>query len=154
MKRFLILIIIFISLVSISGCKSKFTYDDMKKVTYETLLDLNGSYIVVAYQANCANCEKLKGIVYDYIRYTEKHPDAMPIYAINVNTAINKKMLLLKNEDYPSKMIGATNYKNIKVKATPSIMVIKNKELVKVISDYNTLTPVTDGKTYFKELMK
>ena len=78
----------------------------------------------------------------------------MPIYAINVNTAINKKMLLLKNEDYPSKMIGATNYKNIKVKATPSIMVIKNKELVKVISDYNTLTPVTDGKTYFKELMK
>jgi hypothetical protein len=33
-------------------------------------------------------------------------------------------------------------------------MVIKNKELVKVISDYNTLTPVSDGKTYFKELMK
>ena len=68
--------------------------------------------------------------------------------------AINKKMLLLQEEDYPSNMIGTTNYKNVKVKATPSIMVIQNKTLVKVISDYNTLTPVSDGKEYFKELMK
>ena len=154
MKRCLILFIVFISLISISGCKSKFTYDDMDKVTYETLLDLKGSYIVVAYQANCENCEKLKGTVYDYIKYVKKNPTAMPIYAININMALNKKMVLLRDEDYPTNMIGATNYKNIKVKATPSIMVIKNKELVKVISDYNTLTPVTDGKTYFKELMK
>ena len=154
MKRFLILIIIFISLISISGCKSKFTYDDMDKVTYETLLDLKGNYIVVAYQANCENCEKLKGTIYDYIKYVEKNPDAMPIYAININMALNKKMLLLKEEDYPTNMIGTTNYKNVKVKATPSIMVINNKTLIKVISDYNTLTPVTDGKAYFKELMK
>lgn len=154
MKRFLILVIVFISLVSISGCKNKFSYDDMNKVNYETLLDLKGSYIVVAYQANCANCDKLKGTVYDYIKYIDDNPDAMPIYAINVNTGVNKKMLLLRNEDYPKNMVGATSYKNIKVKATPSIMVIKNKTLVKVISDYNTLTPVTDGKAYFKELMK
>ena len=90
----------------------------------------------------------------DYIKYIDDNPDAMPIYAINVNTGVNKKMLLLRNEDYPKNMVGATSYKNIKVKATPSIMVIKNKTLVKVISDYNTLTPVTDGKAYFKELMK
>ena len=31
---------------------------------------------------------------------------------------------------------------------------LENKTLIKVISDYNTLTPVTDGKEYFKELMK
>lgn len=154
MKRLLILMIVFISLISISGCKNKFTYDDMDKVNYETILDMKGSYIVVAYQANCANCEKLKGTIYDYIKYIEDNPAAMPIYAINVNTGVNKKMLLLKDEDYPKNMVGATSYKNIKVKATPSIMVIKNKTLVKVISDYNTLTPVTDGKTYFKELMK
>lgn len=154
MKRFLILLIIFISLISISGCKSKFTYDDMNKVTYETLLDLKGSYIVVAYQANCENCEKLKGTIYDYIKYIEKNPTAMPIYAININMAINKKMLLLKEEDYPSNMVGTSSYKNVKVKTTPSIMVIQNKTLVKVISDYNTLKPVTDGKEYFKDLMK
>ena len=99
MKRFLILVIVFISLVSISGCKNKFSYDDMNKVNYETLLDLKGSYIVVAYQANCANCDKLKGTVYDYIKYIDDNPDAMPIYAINVNTGVNKKMLLLRNED-------------------------------------------------------
>ncbi len=154
MKRFIILLIIFIGFISISGCKNKFSYDDMTKVTYETLLDLKGSYIVVAYQANCDNCEKLKGVVYDYVKYAEKNPDAMPIYAINVNSALNKKMLLLSTESYPSNMLGTTNYKNVKVKATPSIMVIKNKTLEKVISDYNTLTPVTDGKTYLKELMK
>ena len=153
MKRFLILTIVFISLISITSCKNKFTYDDMDKVNYETILDMKGSYIVVAYQANCANCEKLKGTIYDYLKYVEDNPTAMPIYAINVNTGVNKKMLLLKNEDYPKNMVGATSYTNIKVKATPSIMVIKNKTLVKVISDYNTLTPVTDGKAYFKELM-
>ena len=102
----------------------------------------------------CANCEKLKGTIYDYIKYVEKNPTAMPIYAINVNTGVNKKMLLTKDEEYPKTMIGTSNYKNVKVKATPSIMVIKDKTLVKVISDYNTLTPVTDGKAYFKELMK
>lgn len=154
MKRLLILTIVFISLISITGCKSKFTYDDMNKVNYETILDMKGSYIVIAYQANCANCEKLKGTIYDYIKYVEKNPTAMPIYAINVNTGVNKKMLLLKDDSYPKNMVGTTNYKNIKVKATPSIMVIKDKTLVKVISDYNTLTPVTDGKAYFKELMK
>ena len=154
MKRCLILFIVFISLISISGCKSKFTYDDMDKVTYETLLDLKGSYIVVAYQANCENCEKLKGTVYDYIKYVKKNPTAMPIYAININMALNKKMVLLRDEYYPTNMIGATNYKKVKIKATPSIMVIQNKTLVKVISDYNTLTPVTDGKAYFKDLMK
>lgn len=154
MKRLLILTIVFISLISITGCKSKFTYDDMDKVNYETILDMKGSYIVIAYQANCANCEKLKGTIYDYIKYVEKNPTAMPIYAINVNTGVNKKMLLLRDDSYPKNMVGTTNYKNIKVKATPSIMVIKNKTLVKVISDYNTLTPVTDGKAYFKELMK
>ncbi len=154
MKRLLILTIVFISLISITGCKSKFTYDDMDKVNYETILDMKGSYIVIAYQANCANCEKLKGTIYDYIKYVEKNPTAMPIYAINVNTGVNKKMLLLRDDSYPKNMVGTTNYKNIKVKATPSIMVIKDKTLVKVISDYNTLTPVTDGKAYFKELMK
>lgn len=154
MKRYLILMILFISLISITSCKKNFKYEDMNKVNYETLLDMKGSYIVIAYQANCANCEKLKGTIYDYIKYVEKNPTAMPIYAINVNTGVNKKMLLTKDEEYPKTMIGTSNYKNVKVKATPSIMVIKDKTLVKVISDYNTLTPVTDGKAYFKELMK
>ena len=154
MKRYLILVIVFISLISISSCKKNFNYSDMDKVNYETILDMKGSYIVVAYQANCANCEKLKGTIYDYMKFVEDHPSSMPIYAINVNTGVNKKMLLTTDEDYPKNMVGTTNYKNIKVKATPSIMVINNKTLTKVISDYNTLTPVTDGKAYFKELMK
>lgn len=154
MRKYLILFIVFISLISITSCKKNFKYEDMNKVNYETILDMKGSYIVIAYQANCANCEKLKDTVYDYIKYIEKNPTSMPIYAINVNTGVNKKMLLTKDEDYPKNMVGTTNYKNIKVKATPSIMVIKDKTLTKVISDYNTLTPVTDGKAYFKELMK
>jgi thiol-disulfide isomerase/thioredoxin len=126
----------------------------MDKVTYETLLNLPGSYIVVAYQADCPNCEKLKDSVAKYIKYANKNDDAMKIYAINVNLAINKKMLLKQTESYPSGMLNSKDYKNIKVKATPSIMVINNKTLVKVISDYNTQTPVTDGNNYFKELMK
>jgi hypothetical protein len=126
----------------------------MDKVTYETLLNLPGSYIVVAYQADCPNCEKLKDSVAKYIKYANKNDDAMKIYAINVNLAINKKMLLKQTESYPSGMLNTKDYKNIKVKATPSIMVINNKTLVKVISDYNTQTPVTDGNNYFKELMK
>ena len=78
----------------------------------------------------------------------------MPIYAINVNLAINKKMLLSSSDSYPSNMVGTTKYTNIKVKATPSIMVISNGKLEKVISDYNTKTPVSDAQKYFEELMK
>ena len=94
MKKILILIIVFISLLGISSCKEELNYDDMDKVTYETMLNLTGSYIVVAYQANCPNCEKLKGVIAEYIKYAENNKSAMPIYAINVNLAINKKMLL------------------------------------------------------------
>ena len=154
MKKILGSLLLIFVVASLSGCKSKFSYDDMNKVTYETLLNLTGSYIVVAYQADCPNCEKLKDSVAKYIKYANKHDDAMKIYAINVNLAINKKMLLKQTESYPSGMLYTKDYKNIKVKATPSIMVIENKTLVKVISDYNTQTPVTDGNNYFKELMK
>ena len=66
MKKILILIIVFISLLGISSCKEELNYDDMDKVTYETMLNLSGSYIVVAYQANCPNCEKLKGVIAEY----------------------------------------------------------------------------------------
>ena len=48
MKKILILIIVFISLLGISSCKEELNYDDMDKVTYETMLNLSGSYIVVA----------------------------------------------------------------------------------------------------------
>ena len=113
MKRLLILLIIVISLGSLTGCKNNFSYDDMDKVTYETLLNLPGSYIVVAYQADCPNCEKLKESVADYCKYVEKHDEAMPIYAINVNLAINKKMLLKSTESYPSNMLNTKDYKNI-----------------------------------------
>jgi hypothetical protein len=44
----------------------------MDKVTYETLLNLPGSYIVVAYQADCPNCEKLKDSVAKYIKYANE----------------------------------------------------------------------------------
>lgn len=154
MKKILILFVILICLFGVSSCEKEMAYDDMDKVTYETLLNLPGSYIVVAYQANCPNCEKLKSVISDYIDYAEENKSAMPIYAINVNLAINKKMLLKQDESYPSNMVGTTDYKDIKVKATPAIMVVKNKKLTKLISDYNTTTPVTDGKTYFQELMK
>lgn len=154
MKKILILIIVFICLLGISSCKEELNYDDMDKVTYETMLNLSGSYIVVAYQANCPNCEKLKGVIAEYIKYAENNKSAMPIYAINVNLAINKKMLLKAGESYPTNMVGTSNYKNIKVKATPAIMVVKNKTLTKLISDYNTSTPVTEGKEYFQSLMK
>lgn len=154
MRKYLVLLLLIISLFSISSCKNNFTYDEMDKVTYENLLSLPGKYIVVAYQANCPNCEKLLTSVYDYYKFTEKNSSAMKIYAINVNLKINKDMLLKSDDEYPSGMIGTTNYEKVKVKTTPSIMVITNQKLSKVISDYNTERPVTEGKAYFEELMK
>ena len=95
MRKYLVLLLLLISLFSISSCKNNFTYDEMDKVTYENLLSLPGKYIVVAYQANCPNCEKLLTSVYDYYKFTEKNASVMKIYAINVNLKINKDMLTI-----------------------------------------------------------
>ncbi len=155
MKKWILMLLVLICCFSVSSCKKDdFTYSQLDKITYENLLSLPGKYIVVAYQSNCDNCEKLLPSVADYYRFTEKNDDAMPIYAININLKINQKMLLLSDEEYPTNMMNTTSYKNVKIKATPAIMVITNKKLTKVISDYNTQKPVTDGKAYFEGLMK
>ncbi len=155
MKKLILILIVLVSCFSVSSCKKDdFTYSKLDKVTYENLLSLPGKYIVVAYQANCDNCEKLLPSVAEYYRYTEKNSDAIKIYAININLKINQKMLLTSDQEYPSNMINTTDYTKIKVKATPSIMVISNHKLIKVISDYNTQKPVTDGKAYLEGLMK
>jgi hypothetical protein len=49
--------------------------------------------------------------------------------------------------------MNTTNYKNVKVKSTPALMVVKDHTLIKVISDYSTQRPVTDSKTYLNSLM-
>lgn len=155
MKKMILILIVLISCLSISSCnKTDFTYSDMNKITYENLLSLPGKYIVVAYQANCSNCEKLLPSVAEYYQYANEHSDAISIYAININLKINQKIILTSDKEYPSEMINATDYTKIKVKATPSIMVIANHKLIKVISDYNTQKPVTDGKAYLEGLMK
>ena len=156
MKKYLFLFLTLLCMINLASCKKKsITYNDLEKVTYENILSLpKGKYIVVAYQANCENCDKLLESVQTYYEFANKHSSAMPIYAINVNLAINKKMLLSSSDSYPSNMVGTTKYTNIKVKATPSIMVISNGKLEKVIYDYNTKTPVSDAQKYFEELMK
>lgn len=157
MKKYFILLLIFISLFGTSGCSgcdSDITYDDLDKIVYENLLSLPGKYIVVAHQTNCPNCEDLLPMIQDYYDYAKDNEDAIPIYGINVNLKINKDMLLKGSESYPQNMVGTTDYKKVKVKATPSIMVISNGKLIKVISDYTTERPVSEGKAYLQQLMK
>lgn len=156
MKKYFVLLMICITLFGITscdGCDSDITYSDLDAVVYEKLLSLPGKYIVVAHQTNCPNCEKLLPVIQKYYRYAQKNDDAMPIYAININEKINKDILLLSSESYPTNMIGTKDYTKVRVKATPSIMVISNGKLTKVISDYNTQTPVTDGTSYLEKLM-
>lgn len=152
-----ILLVLFLSIISISliSCKKDFSYDNMNKAVYENLLTHPCcDYIVVCYQANCSNCDLLKPKVEEYSNYANKNKEAMPIFSLNVNLTINKDMLIGRDDVYPNDMIGTNDYTKVKVKATPSIMIIKGNKLVKVISDYDTKTPVTDGKAYLDSLMK
>ena len=41
---------------------------------------------------------------------------------------------------YVTNMVGTSNYKNIKVKATPAIMVVKNKTLTKTLLQVSVKT--------------
>lgn len=155
MKRLLVFLLMF-SLFVLSSCKEKsISYDDLSKVTYEGIFDVTDkAYIVIAYQANCPNCDNLLPVVNDYYKFSKKNKWAMPIYSINVNLTFNKDIVINPDDTYPSDFLGAKDYRSIKVKATPSIIVIDNQTVVKVISDFNTRTPVTDGKAYFKNLMQ
>ena len=152
-KKLLIIMLSLFFIIPFTSCKKNdFNYDDLNKITYENLLNLNGTYLVIGYQANCPNCEKLKDSVSEYVNYLKDH-DGTRIYAININLSINKDVCLLSTDVYPSDMLGTKDYTKIKIKATPSLFVITDHSLVKVISDYNTQKPVTDIKAYLKTLM-
>lgn len=154
MKKIIYLFLTILLLFTFSSCKKKdFDYSNLDSIVYENILNLNGNYIVVAYQANCENCDNLKDTIYDYYNYTKKNDSAMKIYGININLAINKDICLLSTDTYKTDMLNTTDYQNIKVKSTPSLFVINNHKLVKIISDYNTRKPVTDSKTYLNSLM-
>lgn len=153
MKRFIYIFLSIMAIFTVSGCGKKFSYDSLTDVVYENILSqVDSEYIVVVYQTNCDNCEKLLGTVEKYYKYQEKN-NSMPIYSINANLAINKSMLLTQGETYPD-MDNTSNYKNIKVKSTPAMFIIKNGSVVKIISDYSTVRPVTDGKEYLNKLME
>ena len=155
MKKLFVLCLVAVFMLSLQSCKSSMTYDDLDSVTIETILDLpEGSYIVVAYQDNCPNCDDLLGTVESYYKYAKKHEGAMNIYGIDVNLTINQKMILKPDGTYPDDMVGTTNRNHIKVKSTPAIFVIESGQVVKVISDYNETKVVDKAKEYFKELMK
>lgn len=155
-KVFLIFIIIF-CLTIIPSCKKKeFSYSSLNQVTYETLLSQDArQYIVIAWQVDCSNCEKLKDTVEEYYKYAKKNKkEAYPIFGLNVNLQENKDMVLPESDSpYPVGMIGATDYTKIKVKTTPTILIIKNGRLLEDISDYSTYYPVTEGKQYLTNLM-
>lgn len=152
-KKIIILIFVLFFFVFISSCKSNdFSYDELDKITYKNILSLNDEYIVVCYQTNCPNCEDLKPDIQKYNEYSKKKK-TMPLYGLSINLSINKDICLLKEETYPLDMLNTTDYQKIKVRATPSILVIKNHTLVKVISDYNTEKPVTDTRNYLNSLM-
>ena len=154
MKRYLVFIFLLLTIISITSCKKKeFSYETLDSIVYENILSLNGDYLVVCYQSNCDNCENLKDTIKTYYNYTKKHSDAMPIYGININLSINKKICLLSSESYPSDMINTDDYTKVKVKSTPALLIISNHKLVKVISDYSTQRPVTDSKAYLNNLM-
>ena len=153
LKNFNYLFLLLVLLLC-TNCKSNFNYDDLPKITYENVLNLNGEYLVVCYQTNCENCDKLKDIMDEYSKYSLDNSTAMQLYGLSINLSINKKICLLSSESYPSDMMNTTDYTKIKVKSTPSLLVIKNHQLIKVISDYNTEKPVTETKNYLNQLMK
>lgn len=154
-NRFFVICLTFIFVLALQGCKGGMTYDDLDSVVYENMLKLpEGSYIVVAYQDNCPNCDDLMGTVEKYYNYSMKHEGAMKIYGLDVNLTINQGIVLKKDGTYPADMENAKTYKHVKVKSTPAIFVIESGEVVKVISDFNTEKVVDKAKDYFKELMK
>lgn len=157
MKKLFFIFILLLCLTLIPSCKKKeFSYSKLNQVTYAELLNQNArEYIVIAWQIDCSNCEKLKDTVEEYYKYAKKHKkDALPIFGIQVTLSENKDMVLPESDSpYPVGMIGATDYTKIKVKTTPSILIIKNGRLLEDISDYSTYYPVTEGREYLTNLM-
>ncbi len=110
--------------VHLIGGKYFKDYDDYEAYTikYESLLSKNGQYYVYFYSDTCTHCQDLKTDIFQYLD-SEKNKKGIRMYIFNIDKYIDS---IASDTD---NLIGVTDYKDIKILGTPTMIYISEKKI-------------------------
>lgn len=137
MKKISILSVLILLFV-LTGCSSKVKGIQAKNI-FTQKEDL---YYVYFYKKDCPACENVKPKIYEYVSYsnTKKGRSVPKIYQVDVMTMPN----LNAQEDWKEKILGTHNVLELTIGSTPTLILVQNHSVNKVIVGRNAITQELD----------
>ena len=133
------LILILTCITLLSSCKNKgeviYDYEDVneRKIQWnEIFFPANTGYFVYIYSNNCGHCMNIKQKIINFIV-----DDLYPTYIVEFDSNIP----ISNNVD---DTIGATNYNDVKIKGTPTLLMIENHILIMNVAGENQISSIID----------
>ena len=119
MKKLFVLVL----LLFLAGCKSN-------KITYETMLEKEGSYYVYFYQNNCEACKITTKILNEHAK-----SDDIKVYFYNVR---EHRFNLANDDNYSS--VGATHERDVRIRVTPELIYVVDGKVTKHFRGANEIS--------------
>ena len=140
-KKILFLIII---LISLSSCNKKINkYKQLNEIAYsDILLQKEDRYLVYIMSNTCKACEDIKNDIFSYANKAKTNSELPPIYYINISNVSKNNGLVTEDDSSYEYFVGTTNYTDIKITATPALIIITNgKVVITLISSTSLISP-------------
>lgn len=152
-KKILFLIII---LISLSSCNKKINkHKQLNEIAYsDILLQKEDRYLVYIMSNTCKACEDIKNDIFSYAKKAKTNSELPPIYYINISNVSKNNGLVTEDDSSYEYFVGTTNYTDIKITATPALIIITNGKVENFISSKVTQTTKSDIQNYLIDLSK
>lgn len=131
MKKIIKLFIIIFTLTILSGCSK-----GPKNIKYQDVFTRPEEiYYVYFYQDQCGACESLKPVISEYSKNSKNE---IKLYQIDLKTFIKNE----PGDAWETDLIGVNSLSNLHIGATPTLVLIKDKEITHVFVGMNEITTV------------
>ena len=102
----------------------------------------------------CKACEDIKNDIFSYANKAKTNSELPPIYYINISNVSKNNGLVTEDDSSYEYFVGTTNYTDIKITATPALIIITNGKVENFISSKVTQTTKSDIQNYLIDLSK
>lgn len=138
MKKVILLVLVLVGLFTLSGCKYESDMDVVKNLVQQQIFEQKEEkYFIFFYLDGCTGCEETKPSVMNYYNLVKNDDSKRKIYGVNLSNPKNNPMYVKNPLDVGQGTDGAfyvngvTNWEDLNIGSTPSLISIYIKDGVK-----------------------
>lgn len=149
------ILLLIMTLLSLASCSKVNSYKQLNEISYDSILSQKESnYLVYIMSNTCKVCEDIQDDIFSYATKAKQREDMPSMYYINISNVAKNKDIITDDDSSYEYFVGTSNYTDIKITATPALIIIEEGKVEYFISSKNTQTSKSDIKNYLIELSK